>query len=123
MRMNWKQFANFSRFTGGAYGPIGLDIGSRWVKAVQLAGRGESRSLHAAAVLPTPVVPSVKDPVAEAEMLQTIAARLSSQLVRQGFHGRDVVVAAPAHRLEADLLELPPRGSGAPLDDLARVEI
>jgi type IV pilus assembly protein PilM len=124
--MNWKLNFNFARFTGG-YGPIGVDIGARGVKAVQLALNGDRRILHAATVLPLPAVTMGKEPAArdaaEGELFNAIAQRLSDQLIRQGFHGRELVLAAPAHRLEADLLELPPRSSGAPLDELARVEI
>ncbi len=124
--MNWKLNFNFTRFTGG-YGPIGVDIGARGVKAVQLSGSGDRRRLHASTALQLPPIPACKDSAArdaaEAELFNTIARRLRDQLVRHGFRGHEVIIAAPTGRLEADLLELPPRSSGAPLEELARVEI
>src|SRR5262249_26290258 len=39
------------------------------------------------------------------------------------FEGRDVVACVPDDKLVTAVLELPPRSSGAPLDQLARVEL
>ena len=53
----------------------------------------------------------------------TEAARLESILYRQGFVGEDIVLCVPDGRLLTAVLELPPRSSGAPLEQLARVEL
>ena len=109
--VNWK---NLARWPTGSCGPIGIDLGAHTVKAVQVRRNGEAVSFVATASL-------VRR--SESETIQEIAGRLQNVLQRQNFRGRDVVLAAPAKRLESDLLELPPRASGAPLETLARVEL
>jgi type IV pilus assembly protein PilM len=42
---------------------------------------------------------------------------------RQGFRGDRVVVVVPEDKLVTGMLELPPRTSGAPLDEIARAEL
>jgi Tfp pilus assembly PilM family ATPase len=54
---------------------------------------------------------------------QQEAARLEAVLYRSGFEGRRVVACVPDGKLVTAVLELPPRTSGAPLDQLARVEL
>src|SRR3982750_4073140 len=49
--------------------------------------------------------------------------RLREILERHGFTGDRVVLAAPAAHLQQEVLELPPRDSGAPLDQIAAAEI
>jgi Tfp pilus assembly PilM family ATPase len=49
--------------------------------------------------------------------------RLTEVLERKGFRGRSAVVAAPLGKVAVELLDLPPRSSGAPLDQIARGEI
>jgi Tfp pilus assembly PilM family ATPase len=48
---------------------------------------------------------------------------LRAALVRQGFLGTRVVLAVPEEKLVTGLLELPPRSSGAPVDQIARTEL
>ena len=48
---------------------------------------------------------------------------IGSVLSRQGFAGRRVVLAVPAAKVLSGVLELPPRASGAPLEQLARIEL
>lgn len=50
-------------------------------------------------------------------------ARLVAVLRRQGFTGNRVVLAAPTSRVFSAVLEMPPRTSGAPVDDLAKQEL
>lgn len=98
--------------------PIGLDIGGRYVKAAQMtsSGRGDrSWDLTACVSLPR-VTPNA--PMDEAE-----AARLAEVLGRQNFTGRSVVLSAPAGEVLASLLDLPPADSGAPLNQIAQVEL
>jgi type IV pilus assembly protein PilM len=94
--------------------PIGLDIGSRAVKAVQLARRGRSISFHAAALFPADCFDLSGE---------TRKPRLDEVLSRRGFIGNEVVVAMPGEQLRTEWLELPPRDSGAPLEKIARTEM
>ena len=97
------------------FGYIGLDIGSRHIKAVQVA-RGKSQPrIEAAAVIPF-VSP---EPALDADCVR----RLRDVLARQGFRGNQVVIVAPANKLHVEMLDLPPRHSGAPVDQLARAEM
>jgi len=99
----------------GRYSPIGLDVGSRCIKAVQLArGRGGPRILAAACIDRTGE---------QAALTPTEAAALRAVLSRQGFRGRSVVLGGPPSQLLTAVMELPPRSSGAPLDQIARVEL
>lgn len=95
--------------------PIGLDIGTRCVKAVQLVhGRGGPR-ISAAACLDR-ATPSAPITAAEAETIRAV-------LGRQGFVGARVVACAPTASLLTSVMDLPPRSSGAPLEHIARVEL
>ncbi|MFP4144450.1 MAG: pilus assembly protein PilM [Phycisphaeraceae bacterium] len=95
--------------------PIGLDLGTRAIKAAQVTGRGRRLRLRAAAVLPrleTGGVPGEEE-----------LARLIRVLDRRGFVGRRVVAAVPGERLFTTVLELPPAGSGAPRMQIVRGEM
>lgn len=97
--------------------PIGLDIGDRWIKAVQLDADGTR--IAAAASIQRRV-----QPTGEADAFTVDdARRLAGVLRRRGFIGRRVVVAAPPRAVMTSLLELPPRGCGAPLAQIARSEL
>ncbi|WP_428937609.1 pilus assembly protein PilM [Fontivita pretiosa] len=97
-------------------GPIGVDLGSHSVKAVQLAPAGEGRwRVHAAARLPLPVPNHPFD-------VHTVR-NLRDVFERHGFVGHDLVVAAPARHLLSDVLEVPPPQSGAPIGQIARAEL
>lgn len=94
--------------------PIGLDIGSRCIKAVQLAGRPGRRAIIAAAAIPR----RNSGPLEIEEL-----TALRQTLGRQGFIGVETVIAAPEKQLISSLLELPPRESGAPIERIARMEL
>lgn len=49
--------------------------------------------------------------------------RLRDAMDRLGFRGREVVLSVPESKLLTAALELPPRSSGAPLEQLARMEM
>lgn len=51
------------------------------------------------------------------------ADRLFRTLARQGFAGHEAVTAVPQAALLSGVLDLPPRHSGAPLDQIARNEL
>jgi len=96
-------------------GAIGVDIGTRSVKAIQLTRGLRGWSIRAAARFPRPQTDA---PWSAAE-----AARIRAVLDRQGFGGSAVVLATPPDRLLSGVLELPPRRSGAPLAQIARMEL
>lgn len=96
-------------------GPIGIDVGSRWIKAVQISGHGAAAQLQCAAILPRAKSDAVPG--------ETEIAQLIDVLDRQGFHGRRIVLAAPPGSLLSATVTLPPRGSGAPLEQIARMEL
>lgn len=93
---------------------IGLDLGSRCMKAVQLLRRGGEMHLQAAVN-----VERTSDGVISDKDLQ----RLCMALDRAGFRGREAVIACPPAVIFSDLLELPPRSSGAPIEQLTRMEV
>ena len=94
---------------------IGVVIDSRFLRAVQL-GRAAGRwRLEAALCLPR-MKPG-------ASLDGQDVAQLAGALARQGFRGRQIVLAVPEDTLVTDILELPPRGSGAPLEEIARAEL
>jgi type IV pilus assembly protein PilM len=96
--------------------PIGLDLGARRVKAVQLEQSGPSGWRVVAATSINRVAPG--EPMTADE-----AARIADTLDRLGFGGSRVVVAAPAEKLITGMLELPKAGAQIPLEQIARVEL
>lgn len=95
--------------------PIGLDVGDRWVKAVQLARGGPARPWRAHAVAR---FRRREDSLNDAE-----AARIEAVLHRRGFTGARLILAAPPRSLLGAAITLPPASSGAPLDQIARAEM
>lgn len=101
-------------------GAIGLDIGPRHIAALQFERRDGRMGLRAAAMIKrTATAGATPGP----ELTREEGARLEAVLFRQGFHGRHVVAAVPDQFLLSSILELPPRSSGAPLEQLAGVEL
>jgi len=100
---------------GNAYSAIGVSYDSRFVTAVQLARRGQLWRLAAAGCMPRVS--------ASADMDGQEAALVRGMLMRQGFKGNDVVLALPVEKLRTGVLDLPLRGSGAPVDDIAVGEL
>src|SRR5437773_9923003 len=97
--------------------PIGLDLGSRQVKAVQLSrGPDGGWVLSASATFPR----------AQANTASTIdvseARRIADVLFRRGFVGNELALAVPDDKLLTANLELPPRSNEIPLDEIARGE-
>ncbi len=88
-----------SWFGAARRSPIGLDAQGRFINAVQLRGSSRRWRIEAAASVGR-VDPSMP---LEAEEL----ARLTTMLHRQGFQGRDVVLAVPSERLLTGELEVP----------------
>ena len=71
--------------------PIGLDAQGRFINAVQLTGSTRSWRIDAAASVER------ADPAMPLEAAELV--RLTTMLHRQGFHGREVVLAVPSGRL------------------------
>lgn len=94
-------------------GPIGIDLSGRAIKAVQLSGHAGAWRLEASAQVPRRL-----EMEAPAE-----AARLAGVLARQGFTGRAAALAVPDSALLTAVLEVPPRASGAPVDEIAMAEM
>jgi len=99
----------------GRRSPIGIDFDGRFMRAVQLVKTRDGWRLEAAVSAPRmfPDVPMDEREVGEFRQI----------LRRQNFKGARTVLAVPEEKLVADLLELPPRSSGAPVDQIARTEL
>lgn len=97
-----------------SYSRIGVDLGSRQIKAIQFSRTGTKRALVAAAA----VERRVTDKLDDGDL-----ARLVAALDSQGFHGREIVVACPPAMVHTDILELPSRASGAPIRQIAQMEM
>jgi len=95
--------------------PIGIDLGRRYVKAAQLSRTRGGWRIEAAATFPREA--------SDGELNCEEARHLRDVLGRQGFVGRQAVLAVPKESLLTGILELPPRGSGAPVDQIARMEL
>lgn len=94
---------------------VGVDIGSRTLRAAVLRSQGGSYELLAAAEsvrAPNHPIPTQLD-----------VERLVQAVERQGYAMRDVVLGAPSDRLASAIIELPPRSSGAPIEMLAKAEL
>ncbi len=94
---------------------IGLDIGTRAVKAAQLVGRPGAWRLASAGVI---VREKPGEPIAAPEV-----GRIAQVLSRQGFIGNRVVLTVPPDKLLSSILELPPPDSGAPTEQIAQAEL
>lgn len=91
---------------------IGVDVGSRTIKAVQLARDGR---LAALSLLPRPR--------AETDVSAEDAQALKAVLGRQGFRGDRLVVAAPDKTVLPAALELPAKVGGAAAEQVVRLEL
>jgi type IV pilus assembly protein PilM len=94
---------------------IGVDIGQRTIKAAQLSVSADRHHIRALSLLPRPEV--------EAGVSRQDALALQSVLQRQGFRGREIVLAVPDPQLLRATLELPSKVSGVPFEQIARMEL
>jgi Tfp pilus assembly PilM family ATPase len=100
------------QWIGSTYSPIGLDCGSRFIKAAQIQyTRGKPR------VCATASIQRMSEQLDVAEV-----NRISDVLYRQGFVGTRIAMAVPPAKILTSILELPPRTTNSPFDQLARVE-
>ncbi len=98
-------------------GPIGVSFDSRWMRAAQVRRAGAGWEVLAALRLERrgEGLGRLLGP-ADGEVL-------GGALRRQGFAGSRVVLAGGPHVVPLMALDLPPRSSGAPLDQIAAMEI
>ena len=96
---------------------IGLDIGGRHAKAVQLerADTGTGWRLAAVAHFPrTRVAP---------ELTAGDVREIAEVLFRRGFSGHRVVVPVPNEKLLSGVLDVPARAAHVPVEQIARMEL
>ena len=93
------------------HSPIGLDIGTNWIKAVQLTGS----TVSAVACMPR------REPDKALSALE--AERIASVLDIGGFCGNEVVVAASRAALISAVIDVPPRTAAVPVGQIARGEL
>ena len=101
--------------SGSSMTTVGIDVGHRQIKAAQLRRSQGRWQIQALAVIPRTS--------AQVSVDSQEAQRVRSVLSRQGFCGNDVVLAVPDDKLLTGVLDLPPRGSGAPIDQIVRMEL
>ncbi len=100
---------------GKSAGLIGVDVGGRHVKVAQFNRSSAGWRLEAAASIPrTETGSDIKRPEVR---------RLCEVLARGPFKGRGIVLATPSDKLMTTIMRLPPRGSGAPIEEIARSEL
>jgi Tfp pilus assembly PilM family ATPase len=92
--------------------PIAVDLGACAIHAAQLDARGRPLAWV-----------RIRRPVPDAPYGESDFHRLHGVLYRRGFRGRRVVLTAPKSIVQRTAIELPPRASGAPLDQIARSEL
>jgi len=96
---------------------IGLDIGGRHAKAVQLEKADNASGWRLAAVAHFPrtrVAPDLKS-----EDVHEVA----EVLFRRGFSGHRVVIAVPNEKLLSGVLDVPARAANVPVEQIARMEL
>ncbi len=104
--MNW--------FTPRHTTPIGVDFNGRCLHAVQLEKTPSGWVVQAAVSLPR----------SQSSVLTAEDMRELVRLIKKGdFIGKDVVITVPGDILLTSILELPPRSSGAPIDQIALAEM
>ena len=91
--------------------PIGVDLGKRMIKAVQLDYRHGQPALGA-----TACISRLSD---DGTIRREELMRLARVLAQQGFQGRRIVLTAPVQRLLSAVIDLPADPSGAPVGVLA----
>ena len=95
--------------------PIGIDVGARYVKAVQLSRSIQAPRIEAAARFPR------LSPAGDLDGQEV--RHVCEVLRRQGFRRNQAVLAVPDEKLLTASMELPPRSSGAPVGEIARSEL
>ncbi|MDF1808469.1 MAG: pilus assembly protein PilM [Phycisphaerales bacterium] len=100
---------------------IGLDIDAHEIRAVQLMKTGNSDTVVAWAIFPR--MNQSSDAVLSSKADVDELRWVSSILARRGFVGQNVTVSPPTSVCSSHVVELPPVESGAPIEQLARIEV
>lgn len=95
--------------------PIGIDLDARAAHAAQLVRSADGWEVLALAS----VTRTSHEPVPSVAEVR----RIADALERLNFKGGEIVLSVPGDKLLTSALELPPRSSGAPLDQLATMEV
>ncbi|UCD58342.1 MAG: pilus assembly protein PilM [Candidatus Hydrogenedentota bacterium] len=101
--------------TGKSRTAIGVDVGTRSIKAAQLSLSGGKPRIAALSMLPR----SKEGDQIETEDL----LRMKRLFKRQGFYGNEIVLTAPENGLLRGVFDVPPQVSGAPVAQIARMEL
>ena len=107
-----------SRFRQQPRSPIGLDLRTRRIKAVQLEPAPESASGWRIGAATTVHRADAGKPLTVEEI-----ALLADTLDRLGFVGNRVVLSAPSEKLITGMLELPKAAGPVSLEQIARIEL
>lgn len=100
--------------------PIGVSFDARWIHAAQAAFvDGKATLVGATSIRRGERAPGDSCPV----LTHDEASRLSHSLSLQGVRSRRVVLAVPAQQASLTTIELPPRSSGAPIEQIASMEL
>lgn len=100
---------------------IGLEIDAHEFRAVQLVQTAHGINTLAWAIFPRKVLGGFESRTALPEPDELRWA--SSILERRGFVGHLVSIASPTSACSSHVIELPPVDSGAPIEQLARIEV
>ena len=87
--------------------PIGVDITAREIRAAQLSRMKDYWRIEALCTLPRTTPGSDID----AQQIR----QLRDVLKRQGFKGKDIILAAPCEKVLTGIFDVPPKKSGAPI--------
>jgi Tfp pilus assembly PilM family ATPase len=104
----------FNLFKRTGRSAIGVDVGGRSIKALQLSEGPRGWQVQATASFARATFDA---PLSRGELI-----RLAEVLRRRSFHGNKIVLAAPPERIVTGTMELPARVSGVALDAAARNE-
>lgn len=94
---------------------VGVDVGARTINVAQLTRAGSGWRLKTAITMPR------SNGTGPLDVVEWV--KVYSLFERAGIRGLNVVVHAPPALLRREMLELPPRTSGAPIEQLARGEL
>lgn len=100
--------------------PIGLDVGAKRVKAIQLEAGDVAGTWR---VVAAATAPRAGAGATGALLTAGEAAAIADLLYRAGFEGRRIVMSAPSASVVQSVLDLPPRASQAPVEQIARLEL
>jgi Tfp pilus assembly PilM family ATPase len=105
------------------YSPIGLDIGSTGIRAIQLTGRGYSAHVHSALEMRFDAGHLCGDgAIDDSGMDETwLIEQLRSLTACGGFNGNDVVLHCPTNKLDMRPVKLPSGPEGLPYEAIQGV--